>query len=137
MVPRTEREIFETVDRRGSFDLDTVRRILERAAVEQYRLDAAREDSYSREDLEEMAAEAGISREALDRALQRPPPAQPRMSRAGVRRAWSRRLVWIGLAGLSALAFIAIMLAFPAVAEILFWTVIVLTVLVLLGAVPV
>jgi len=39
MLPAMEREIFGPPGRRDHFDVETVRRILERAAVEQYRLE--------------------------------------------------------------------------------------------------
>jgi hypothetical protein len=134
MLPRTEREIFAAPDRRSRFDLDSVREILGRAAVEQHRLDVERDDTYTRDELEEMAAEAGISREALARALRhgRAHPSAPRRGRS-----WQRWLPRAALALLAGLAFVGLMLAFPAVAEFLFWTVIVLLVLVLLGAAPI
>ena len=69
MWPRSEHEIFEASAPTNCFDGDSVRGILERAAAEQYRRDRARADAYSHEELEEMAAEAGISREALRAAI--------------------------------------------------------------------
>ena len=133
MLPRTERDIFAAPDRRGRFDLDSVREILGRAAVEQHRLDVERDDTYTREELEEMAAEAGISREALATALR---SGRTRPSPSRRRRIWLRWLPRAALAVLAGLVFVGLMLAFPALAEFLFWTVIVLLVLVLLGAAP-
>jgi hypothetical protein len=52
------------------FDSETVRRILQRAAAEQHRLDNELADSYSLEELEEMAAEVRISPEALRAAIE-------------------------------------------------------------------
>ena len=49
---------------------------------------------------------------------------------------WLRWLARGALAALAGLAFVGLMVAFPTVAEILFWTVIAMLVLVLLGAVP-
>ncbi len=135
MLPRSEREIFEAREHRGFFDADRVRRILERAAVEQHRLDAELADTYSLEELEEMAAEAGISREALHAAIQSP---AGRMAAPGksLRRGRSVDARWIVVAGVSAIALLGVMIAFPIVAYVIVWALIVLGVLVLLGASP-
>ncbi len=53
----------------GRFDGASARSILERAAEEQQRLDNALADSYSMEELQEMAAELRISPGALQRAI--------------------------------------------------------------------
>ncbi len=136
MRPATEREIFEPLERRDRFDLDTVRGILERAAVEQYRLDSVRQDTYTREELEEMAAEAGISREALARTLRDEDGRSPGR-RGRLRTGRSRKLLGVAVAIAGAIGLVGAMIAFPPLANFLFWTIIAFLVLILLGAAPV
>ena len=118
------------------FDAKRVRRILERAAAEQYRLDRELADTYTLEELEDMAAEAGISAKALHAAIDEPPRRtelfQPRTHR--IRFPDARGLFLIGAAGV---ALLGVLLAFPVVAQVLFWTTIAFLVLVLLVGSPV
>jgi hypothetical protein len=55
--------------REERFDAETARRILRLAAEEQHRLEDSLTDSYSLEELEEIAAETGISRAAVHAAI--------------------------------------------------------------------
>ena len=138
------------------FDGETVRRILQRAAVEQHRLNNELADSYSLEELEEMAAEARISPEALRNAIEarEPPPSaaartaaaqalRPRRWFMALERSMPGRSPAIRravLAGTGSIAVVGALLAFPAIAEALLWgtllALIVLSVLILLGASP-
>lgn len=138
------------------FDGATVRRLLQRAAEEQHRLNDARADSYSLEELEEMAAEARISPEALYRAIsvQRAAPggaASDASGRAEGFRRWPQGLGrwlrarspavrWTLLAGAGGLAVAGLMVAFPVVAEVLYLgallALLVLALLIVLGASP-
>lgn len=157
MPEGSARGIGGAVDGKFRFDGQTVRHILERAAQEQHRLDNELADSYSLEDLEEMAAEAGISLPALHAAIgahqgstgsaarsEITPRVRPR-DRLAALESWipgfgsvtARRVVLTSMGGV---AVVGLLLAFPAVAEVLIWGVllslIVLSVLVLLGASP-
>jgi hypothetical protein len=130
------------------FDGESVRRILERAAAEQYRLDHELTDTYSLEELEEMAAEAGISTEALRTAIKRSqqPPDVASIGATQRKRpaVWHKR--WLGtryravkgtaLLTIAGVAVVGSVLAFPVVAQVLFWTTLVLSVLIVLGASP-
>ncbi len=135
MLPRSEREIFGATEQKKRFDADSARRILGRAVAEQHRLDNELADSYSLEELEEMAAEAGISREALRVTIE-----SPRGSLATLLRwmpdNWSLAAKGIVLMSAAAIVIFGVLLAFPAVAQLLFWAMIVLAVLILLGASP-
>jgi hypothetical protein len=137
-------------DGKKRFDREGVRRILERAAAEQYRLEKELAETYSLEELQEMAAEAGISREALRIAIERR-HRYPDVSTIGVaerprRRAAFLQRRWLGtwsplakgavLVGTIGVALVGAVLAFPVVAQALFWATIVLSVLILLGASP-
>ncbi len=135
MFPRSEQEIFSGTERAERFDAASGRRILERAVAEQHRLQQERDDSYSLEELEEMAAEAGISREALQSALQRR-TAGVEKSRGWLPRRWLRSKWAPLLAGLTAVALLGLMLAFPAVAYFVLGVAIAVGVLVLLGVSP-
>jgi len=138
MRPRSEHEVFRVRDGRTRFDADSVRRILERAAVEQHRLDKELDESYSREELEEMAAEAGISRSALRAAIDDSTrvPHRSRRWRPGRGSAVRRRLAVATVIGVGVVGLAGAATAFPIVAYILFWTTIVLWVLILAGASP-
>ena len=133
VFPRSEQEIFSGTERAERFDAASGRRILERAVAEQHRLQQERDDSYSLEEIEEMAAEAGISREALQSALQR--------RSADRARGWSSAR-WLKnkwtplLAGLATVTLFGLMLAFPAVAYFMLGVAIAAAVLILLGASP-
>ncbi len=131
-------------DRDDRFDGERVRRILERAAVEQHRLDRVSSDTYSLEELEAMAAEARISPAALRAALDaerrgrtpnglgsRADPAPWRGLRAPLPGA-----AVLLVAGLGAAALFGALVAFPALATALFWTTVLLALLLLLGASP-
>lgn len=131
--------------RPGRFDDETARRILARAAAEQQRLSNERSDSWSAEELQEIAAEAGISPEALRAAIEhrdgRPAPAarerRPFTLGSLDPRNWSKTAA---LTTGGTVAFLGALLLFPAFAETVLWvlflTVIVLGVLMLLGASP-
>ncbi len=135
MLPRSEREIFRATEQKKRFDADSVRWILGRAVAEQHRLDNELADTYSLEELEEMAAEARISREALRVAIE-----SPRGSLATLPRwmpdNWSPAAKGIVLMSIAGLVLFGVLLAFPAVAQVLLWAMIVLAVLMLLGASP-
>lgn len=130
----------------GRFDGETVRQILRRAAAEQQRLNNELSGSYSVEELEDIAAEAGISSEALRAAVEaqrRNPATAPAPGQKPSRpfslnpRNWSRTVVLTSAGGV---AFLGSLLLFPAFAQTVLWvlflTVIVLSVLILLGASP-
>ncbi|HEX6997664.1 MAG TPA: hypothetical protein VF322_05940 [Gammaproteobacteria bacterium] len=131
----------DLADGRQRFDGASVRRILERAAREQHRLDRARRDSYSLAELEHMAAQARISPEALRAAL-RAEAAHARTAPAA-RRAAGRRIPDLGSPGVqvalfagTGLALFGLMLAFPVVAYTFLWASAVVSLLLLLGASP-
>ncbi len=135
MLPRSEREIFRATEQKKRFDADSVRWILGRAAAEHYRLDNELADTYSLEELEEMATEAGISHEAL-RAAIKSPPGWIAVLQRWMPESWSPTAKGIVLTSVAGIALLAVLLAFPEVAYVLFWTTIVLLVLILLGASP-
>jgi hypothetical protein len=139
------------------FDGETARRILQRAAAEQQRLSNELSESYSFEELEEIAAEAGISPEALRAAIEAH-GGRASSAAAGTRRLTAeRRELWTGrkrlapghwtkaakagvLATAGGVVFLGLLLAFPAIAEMVAWALLLLlvfvTVLILLGAAP-
>ena len=124
------------------FDGASVRRILERAAREQHRLDRERRDSYSLEDLEQMAAQARISPEALRAAIEAEAADAVRAARAPERTSGSRlpglsRAIAQGalLVGAGAALF-GLMTAFPVVAYTFLCAAAVVALLLLLGASP-
>ncbi len=135
MTIRSEQIIFGTGDREQRFDGKAVRRILERAAARQVRLDNTSSDSYTLDELEEMAAEAGISRAALASAIEDRPSRWSPLWR-WLPASWSpltRQLVfWTG----TGIVLLGIMLAFPFVAEVLFWATIIVLVMMALGISP-
>ncbi len=135
MLPRSQREVFGATEQKKRFDADSVRRILGRAAAEQYRLDNELADTYSLEELEEMATEARISREALRAAIESPPGWLAVLQRRMLGN-WSPTAKGIVLTSVAGIALLGVLLAFPVVAYVLFWMTIVLLVLILLGASP-
>jgi hypothetical protein len=140
------------------FDGESARAILERAAAEQQRRNSALAGSYSLEELEEMAAEAGISCEALKAAIQahagerRAAEQGPRfVSRKRPRRGpslldilvpgrWPRAAKGVALAGVAGIGIVGLALAFPAVAQMALWALVafllLVTLLIALGASP-
>ena len=135
MLPRSEREIFGATEQKKRFDADSARRILGRAVAEQHRLDNELADTYSLEEMEEMATEAGISREALRAAIESPPGWLAVLQR-WMPENWSPTVKGIVLTSVAGIAFVGVLLAFPVVAQVLLWAMIVLLVLMLLGASP-
>lgn len=135
MLPGTENDLFGGSARADRYDADTVRRILGRAAVEQHRLDVEKRDGYTREELEEMADEAGISREALDAAL-RQPSARASWWRRWFPSHWSAARSGLVVGAVLTVLLVAVMIAFPVVAWAVLWAAIVFGILVLLGATP-
>ena len=129
------------------FDGDSVRRILKRAAVEQHRLDTELTDTYSRAELEEMAAEARISQAALRAALaadagdsrESGGRVQDRIAHGYTRLLgrWPPSLTRAALATAACVTVVALLTLFPAAAAVLFWTTVIASVLILLGASPV
>ena len=141
-------------------DSATVRRILERAAEEQHRLDKELSDLYSLEELEEMAAEVRISPEALRAAIEADrrdermirPAAATREGADGHRRdwlaalegrlpdAWSPAVKQMTLAGAGVVSLFGLLLSLSMFAPTLFWVtslfLIALCLLVLAGAAP-
>jgi hypothetical protein len=139
------------------FDGESARSILERAAAEQERRKLELAGSYTFEELQEMAAEAGISREALAAAIaahersRRPhagngPTFVPRERRwrglldVLVPGPWSGTVKGIVLGAAGAIAVVAFALAFPAAAEATMWALLaflaLVALLVALGASP-
>lgn len=137
------------------FDGESTRRILQRAAAEQQRLKKELEDSYSLEELEQMAAEAGISSEALESAVEteksrsgaavaEAPARHPRRRLPAAQRFmpanWSRARKAVVLTTAGGAVFLGSLLAFPAFADAVFWVLllllIALAVLIALGASP-
>lgn len=143
---------------RDRFDGESARRILQRAAAEQQRLSNELADSYSFEELEEIAVEAGISSEALRAAVEgygnesRSAPAGTTLRRdKRIRHRswavmslmpgnWSTAVKSVVLITAGGIGFAGLLLAFPAVAEAILWALllllILLAVLVVLGASP-
>jgi hypothetical protein len=100
------------------FDGDGVRRILQRAAEEQLRIDNELADAYSLEELQEMAAEVRISPEALSAAI----AADARHARVADGGAGATTLVKRAVlmtAGFVALS--SLLLALALTAPVLFW----------------
>ena len=135
MLPRTERHLFVGTDNQTLFGPNRTRAILARAAREQHRRNRERAESYSLEELEEMAAEAGISREALQSAISGPQQL-PRTVRRWLPRGWSARASTIALISGGAIVLLALMIAFPVIAYTILWLMILMMVLMLLGASP-
>lgn len=138
-MTNSEQIIFDGSTDETRFDGRTVRRILERAAVEQHQLDTRLDDTYTLDELEEMAAEAGISRDALRAAIENRPSTRSRLMRWVWRLfpdRWSpltRQLVfWLGIGAV----LLGVMIAFPFVAKVLFWAVIIVLVMMALGISP-
>ena len=135
---------------RNRFDKEDARRILERAAAEQLRLDNELADTCSLEELEDMAAEAGISREALRVAMERPGRSPDKAeSQKGVDEPprgglallctpgqWSSAARATVVTGAVGLVLFGALFAFPALAPVLLWLIVLLLVLILLGAFP-
>lgn len=132
MLPDSQRSLFGD----SRFDGRRARRILAQAVREQHRLDTAREDTWTLEELEAMAAEARISPEALRAAIERRAAGPGRLgrSRPGRLAVTGKGMV---LAGIAAIVLLGALIAFPTFAQVFFWTMIALGVLVLLGASPV
>lgn len=148
----------EPASGKGRFDGEAARQILQRAVAEQQRLNNKLADSWSFEELEEMAAEAGISSEALRAAVEAHgsksgasaartpfPDERPRRRLPALRSlmpgSWSTAVRGVVLTTAGGIAVVAgLMLAFPAVAEAVFWALllflVLLAVLVVLGAAP-
>lgn len=152
MLERSERSPGEATAADARFDSTSARRILQRAAEEQHRLEKELTDSYSLEELEEMAAEVRISSEALHAAIRADRrDARPADARAG-RRGWlaalERRMPerWspetrnVALTGTGFVALTGLLISLWVVAPAVFWvtllSLIVLSLLVLLGASP-
>lgn len=139
------------------FDGEVARRILQRAAAEQQRLSNELADAYTFEELTEIAAEAGISAEALraaveadrgdsgraaagvplapDERLRRQRPAAERLKPGN----WSMPVKTVVLTA-GSIGFLGSLLLFPAFAESVMWVLllflIVLSVLIVLGGSP-
>lgn len=132
----------------GRFGGESARRILARAAALQQRLDNELAGSYTLEELEGMAAEAGISPEALRAAIEGYGSDSAPDARPGRRHPAPRsllpgnrsRAVKGAVLTTAGLGFVGLLAAFPVVAEIVLWAVlsflIVIAVLVALGASP-
>lgn len=142
------------------FDSATLRRILQRAATEQHRMDHELTDSYSFEELEEMAAAVQISPEALRAAVEADRREQRKSTAgAGIRDAadarqsdwlarlerrlpggWSPAVKQMVLAGAGVGALSGLLLSLSVLAPTAFWiaslSLIALCLLVLIGASP-
>jgi hypothetical protein len=157
MPERSGREVGGAAEGRDRFDGEAVRRILQRAAEEQHRLNNALADSYSLEELEEMAAEARISPEAVRKAIEAQgadPGAAARAASVPTARSttpWFAALArWmpglspavkrILLASTGGVVVVGLLVAFPVVAEVLYLgallALLMLALLVLLGVSP-
>lgn len=155
MPERSERGLGGSTEREPRFDGESVRKILQRAAVEQHRLSNELADTYSLEELEEMAAEARISREALGAAVEahhHGAAARPAAARGAHPQGWLARLrsrmpgTWspaarrIALTSAGVVVLVSVLVTVPAAAQVLLWTtlmsLIVLSVLVLVGVSP-
>jgi len=133
MQPRSERDIFAGQNERKRFDADEAHRILERAAAEQSRRERRLDGSYSLGELEEIAAEAGISREALRVALERG-PGRFAWLHGWLPATWSPALRGVVLTTMAAAALLALLLAFPELAyAILFGALLILAGLLLVA----
>jgi DNA-binding transcriptional ArsR family regulator len=140
----------ETAEGLRRFDAETARRILHRAAEEQARMDTERLDSYSLEELEEIATEIGVSPEAVRAALradQEPsaparglpglvPEERPRGWLAWLESqlpaSWSRRRKRVVLIGVGLGVFV-LLLSIPGFGPVILWaTVLSLLVIILL-----
>lgn len=152
---RPGREPHGPAEGKDRFDGESARRILQRAAAEQQRLCNELSDSWSLEELEEMAEEAGISSEALLAAVEThesnsgtaaagtplTPRERPRRSAAGRLKPgnWSTAAT-VGVLTAGGIGFLGSLLVFPAVAETVLWVLlllaIVISVLIVLGASP-
>jgi hypothetical protein len=136
------------------FDAETVRRILQRAAEEQHRLETEFADSYSLEELEEMASETGISPEALRVAIEaqrRQPRTAAAESEVAAKRpkgllaslerlmpdSWSPTVKRTVLTSTGVIGLFWILLSLPGIGPVVFWAaalvLIVLSLLLLLG----
>ena len=154
MLERSERAPGGAMHHISRFDSESVRRILQRAAEEQHRLDKELADNYSLEELEEMAAEVRISPEALRAAIEAHrrdagartgAPGAPQRRPSGwlegrMPETWSPTFKHAVLASVSVLALSGLLLSLWIVAPTLFWatslSLILLSLLVLLGASP-
>lgn len=147
-----------SADSETRFDGTSVRAILERAAAEQQRRNSALAGSYSMEELEEMAAEAGISPEALRAAIeahaaerrtahQGPRFVSQKRSRQGpsvldllVPGPWPRAAKGSVLTLAVGAGVVGLALAFPAVAQMALWALVafllLVTLLIAIGASP-
>lgn len=135
MALNPDQIIFGAEDRTDRIDGKTARRILERAAVQQHLLESRLDDTYSLDELEEIAREAGISRRALYAAIDdRPSWLDPLLRR--LPRRWSRATQHIVLMSIAGIVLLGLMLAFPIVAKVLFWATIIVLVMMALGVSP-
>ena len=135
MNTRSEQIIFGNAGNERRFDVKTVRRILGRAAASQYRLDSKRDSTFSLEELEEMAAEAGISRSVLYRALDERPNRLSSLWR-WLPDSWSPLTQQLVFWTATASVLLALMLAFPVVANVLFWVAVIVLLMMALGVSP-
>lgn len=133
----------------GRVDGETARRILQRAAAEQQRLTSALADTYTLTELKEIAAEAGISTEALNAAVEadraNSQAAAERTARQANKRGllpgrWSRGVKALVLTAAGGVVAFGSLLAFPEIAGAVFWALllvlILVSVLLILGASP-
>ncbi len=124
------------------FDGDSARWILERAAAAEQRRKNALYGSYGLEELEQMAAEAGISAEALHAAVaahaERARGAGNRRRTAARPRAHSRSGLVLAAAG--GIGCLALLVAVPAFGQAVLWALVaflaVVALLAALGAAP-
>lgn len=133
MFPRSDSQVFGSHRDHGKFDAEAVRWILGKAAAEQARQDTAHSTTYSLEELEEMATEAGISRDALRVAISRNARRAP--ARRRVSNSFFKRPGFV-YGALGSVALIGLMMAFPMLAYAFFWLTVVFGLLLLLGATP-
>ncbi len=145
MPDRTEGRHEESPDAPERFDAEAVRRILHRAAEVDQRLESQRGASYSLEEVEEIATEVGISREAVRAAVQADrDETAPGKTRRGVLawleerlpQSWSRNSKHTALTVLG-LGLFLLVVSLPGVGPIVLWatilTLLILMLLVLFG----
>lgn len=144
--------------REARFDGETARAILERAAAEQQRRNSELAGSYTLDELHEMAAEAGISSEALRAAIEAHTKSRqtahqgpsfvsrkrPRRGRSVLDRLvpgpWPRAAKGTVLTIAGGIGVVGLALAFPAVGQMALWALVafllLVTLLIALGASP-
>lgn len=155
-MPNLPERSFDATRPQDRFDRERVRRILQRAVAEQHRRESELADSYSLAELEEIAAEAKISPQALRAAIEadRRDAGRARAADAADDRPqdwitalehrlptrWSPAVKQMALAGGGVVALTGLLLSLSVFAPTAFWvtslSLIVLSLAVMAGASP-